>query len=67
MQNFTIYQGDCLEMIDQLPTVKAVITDPPYTINVKKLPASPEAYCPNCVLFLIFILPPKKRRKSFLR
>ena len=26
MQNFQIYQGDCLEIIDQLPMVNAVVT-----------------------------------------
>lgn len=50
MQNFQIYQGDCLEIIDQLPMVNAVVTDPPYTINVKsdgKGKINPWADCCN--------------------
>lgn len=29
------YQGDCIEILDNLPQVDAVITDPPYMINTK--------------------------------
>lgn len=31
----TIYHGDCLEVLPNLPRVDAVITDPPYGINTK--------------------------------
>lgn len=31
----TIYHGDCLEVLPQLPKLGSVITDPPYGINTK--------------------------------
>lgn len=31
----TIYHGDCLDVIGQLPKVRLVVTDPPYGINTK--------------------------------
>jgi len=34
--NSTLYLGDCLEILPTLPKVDAVITDPPYGINVNK-------------------------------
>ena len=37
--NYSIYQGDCLEVMDRLikqnVKVDAIITDPPYGINFK--------------------------------
>lgn len=35
MEKYTLYRGDCLEIIDDLPMVSAVVTDPPYMINTK--------------------------------
>ena len=32
--NATLYQGDCLEILPTLPKVDAVITDPPYGIDI---------------------------------
>lgn len=31
--NATVYLGDCLEVLDSLPMVDAVISDPPYGIS----------------------------------
>ena len=31
----TLYLGDCLEILPTLPKVDAVITDPPYGINIQ--------------------------------
>lgn len=33
-KGITIYHGDCREIMPQLPTVDAVITDPPYGMNL---------------------------------
>ena len=32
---FQLYLGDCMECVDSLPVVDAIITDPPYMINTK--------------------------------
>lgn len=42
----TLYLGDCLEVLADLPTVNAAITDPPYGVNFKYASHddSPEAY-----------------------
>ena len=32
---YKLYLGDCMEILDSLPQVSAVITDPPYMINTK--------------------------------
>ena len=34
--NATLYLGDCLEILPTLPKVDAVITDPPYGVNMKR-------------------------------
>ena len=34
--NATLYCGDCLEILPTLPKVDAVVTDPPYGININK-------------------------------
>ena len=33
--NATLYLGDCLEILPTLPKVDAVITDPPYGIDLE--------------------------------
>ena len=35
MNNYQLYNGDSIEILEQLPKVKAIITDPPYMINTK--------------------------------
>ena len=35
MSNYQLYNGDSIEILEQLPKVKAIITDPPYMINTK--------------------------------
>ena len=32
-EGITLYQGDCLEVLSQIPTVDCVISDPPYNIQ----------------------------------
>ena len=34
-EDFKLYLGECLDTLDKLPMVSAVITDPPYMINTK--------------------------------
>lgn len=36
--NATLYLGDCLEVLPTLPKVDAVITDPPYGLNIAAQP-----------------------------
>jgi site-specific DNA-methyltransferase (adenine-specific) len=33
----TLYQGDCMEILPGLPTVDAVVTDPPYGIDATRM------------------------------
>lgn len=40
--NATLYLGDCLEILPTLPKVDAVITDPPYGVNLGKHDAANE-------------------------
>ena len=40
--NATLYLGDCLEILPSLPKVDAVITDPPYGVNLGKHGAANE-------------------------
>ena len=40
--NATLYLGDCMEILPTLPKVDAVITDPPYGINVSTRVNHPE-------------------------
>ena len=35
--NATLYLGDCLEILPMLPKVDAVITDPPYGVNLGEI------------------------------
>ena len=36
--NATLYRGDCMEVLPTLPNVDAVITDPPYGLNIAAQP-----------------------------
>ena len=33
VSNYQLYNGDSIEILEQLPKVKAIITDPPYMIT----------------------------------
>lgn len=45
MSNWTLYEGDCLEVMCQLPdnSVDAVVTDPPYNIGIAHWDSFPDA------------------------
>ena len=43
----TLYLGDCLEILPTLPKVDAVITDPPWKLDVGRFDGRKwECYCP---------------------
>ncbi len=45
-RDFTLYHGDCLEVMKSIPdgSVDAVITDPPYGMNITDTTKAPEGY-----------------------